>query len=241
MKRTVTRYLASTIGLLLVALGIALSIKSNLGTSPLSCPAYILSMWGSLSVGGFTIVVNVCLIAVQLAVLRSRFKLKYLMQIPASVVFGYLIDFWIWALQALQPVTLAARLLCLVACCLVTAVGVSLEVSSQGWMLSAEMTVYAFTKVIGKPFGTLKIWMDCIYVAISVFACLILFRNPFGSGDFTGIADVLLSRTPGVVIGAGTLLCAVLPGFLMRFTDPLADSVLESLRKRDEDRKWRNV
>ena len=33
--------------------------------------------------------------------------------------------------------------------------------------------------------------------------------------------DVLLARTPGVVIGLGTLLMAFLPGYLMRFTDPL--------------------
>ena len=33
----VVRYLVATLGLILVALGVALSLKSNLGTAPVSC------------------------------------------------------------------------------------------------------------------------------------------------------------------------------------------------------------
>ena len=241
MKRLAARYTASTIGLLLVALGIALTIISNLGTSPLSCPAYLLSLWGSLSVGTFTVIINTGLILVQLAVLWKRFKAKYLMQIPASFVFGYMIDFWVWVLGAFTPGTLAARILLVAASCVITAFGVSLEVGAQGWMLSAEMTVYAFTKVSPKPFGTLKVWMDCIYVLLAAGISWLIFRNPFGYGEFTGLTDTLLARVPGVVIGLGTLVSAVIPGWLMHRTDPWTDRMLERLRKRDEDRKWRRV
>ena len=63
--------------------------------------------------------------------------------------------------------------------------------------------------------------MDSSVVVISALLAFIFFGNFFGSGEFTGLADVLLARTPGVVIGLGTLLMAFLPGYLMRFTDPL--------------------
>ena len=241
MKRIASRYLASTIGLILVALGIALTINSNLGTSPLSCPAYILSLWGKLSVGEFTIIINTLLILIQLAVLRERFKLKYLMQIPASFVFGYLIDFWVWALASAIPHTLFARLAFCLVSCIITAFGVSLEVGAQGWMLSAELTVYAFTKVSPKPFSTLKVRMDCIYVVISAVLSYILFRNPFGAGEFTSLADTLLARAPGVMIGIGTVLSAILPGWMMRMSDPIIDKLLASLRQRDEDSKWSTI
>lgn len=241
MKRIAARYIASTIGLLLVALGIALTIISNLGTSPLSCPAYLLSLWGNLSVGTFTVIVNTFLILIQLAVLRKKFKAKYLMQIPASFVFGYMIDLWMWALASLSPATLMARLALVAASCIITAFGVSLEVGAQGWMLSAEMTVYAFTKVCTKPFGTIKVFMDCMYVVIAAGISFIIFRNPFGYGEFTTLPDTLLARVPGVVIGIGTLICAVIPGWLMHWTDPWTDRMLSRLRKRDEDRKWRRV
>ena len=241
MKRIASRYLASTIGLLFVALGIALTIISNLGTSPLSCPPYILSLWARPSVGEFTVMVNTALILVQLAVLRRQFKLKYLMQIPASFVFGYMIDFWLWALASVSPAMLFARFALVIVSCIITAFGISLEVGAQGWMLSAELTVYAFTKVSTKRFGTIKVWMDSLYVVIAAVISYLIFRNPFGYGEFTTIPDVLLSRVPGVVIGIGTIISAIIPGWLMHLTDPWMDSLLTNLRKRDEDRKWRRV
>ncbi|MBP5538434.1 MAG: hypothetical protein J6X69_01160, partial [Bacteroidales bacterium] len=52
------RYAVATVGLIFVALGVALSIISNLGTAPLSCPAYVLNLrWPALSVGTFTLLV----------------------------------------------------------------------------------------------------------------------------------------------------------------------------------------
>lgn len=240
-KRIAARYLASTIGLVLVAFGIALTIKSNLGTSPLSCPAYLLSLWGRPSIGTFTVIVNSSLILIQLAVLRKRFKAKYLMQIPASFVFGYLIDMCLWILGDFAPGTLSVRLLLVAISSIITAFGISLEVGAQGWMLSAEMTVYAITKVCTKTFGTIKVWMDCLFVVLAAGISYLIFRNPFGYGEFQSLSDTLLARTPGVVIGIGTLICAVLPGWLMHWTDPWMDRILVRLRQRDEDRKWRNV
>ena len=42
----VVRYLVATLGLILVALGVALSLKSNLGTAPVSCPPAVLNLNG---------------------------------------------------------------------------------------------------------------------------------------------------------------------------------------------------
>ena len=58
-KNIIIRYLVATLGLFLVALGVALSIKANLGTAPLSCPAYVLNLeYPSVSVGTFIFIVN---------------------------------------------------------------------------------------------------------------------------------------------------------------------------------------
>lgn len=221
-----------------MALGIALSIISNLGTSPLSCPAYILSLKWRPTVGEFTIIVNTSLILVQLLALRKLFKVKYLMQIPASFVFGYMIDFWMWALSALSPVTLFSRFALIFAGCVITAFGVSLEILAQAWMLSAEMTVYAFTKVTPYKFGNLKVAMDCLFVAIAAVLSWVLFKNPFGAGELVSFKDILLARASGVVIGVGTLVCAVLPGFFMRWSDPVADRIATRLMRFDTTRKW---
>ena len=221
-KDKLRRYGVATIGLMFVALGVALSIISNLGTAPLSCPAYVLNLrFPALSVGTFTLLVNISYLFIQIALLRKDFQARYLMQVVASAVFGYMIDGCLWALSWLHPATFAARLGLTLLAALVTAFGVSVEVVADAWMLSAEMTVNAFAKVLRKPFGPVKIVMDTLIVILSAALAWLFFSNPFGAGHVSGAADVLLARVPGIVIGLGTLLLALLPGALMRLTDPV--------------------
>ena len=220
-KDILTRYAVATVGLVFVALGVALSILSNLGTAPLSCPSYVLNLqWPILSVGTFTVLVNMVYMLIQIALLRKDFKARHLMQILASAVFGYLIDGCMWALSWLHPAGFAARIGLTLLAAVVTAFGVSVEVAADAWMLSAEMTVAAFAKVLRKPFGPVKVVMDSLMVVIAAVLAWFFFHNPFGAGAWTGAGDVLLARTEGIVIGLGTLLLAVLPGALMRLTDP---------------------
>ena len=221
-KDILSRYAVATVGLVFVAFGVALSIISNLGTAPLSCPSYVLNLkWPVLSVGTFTVLVNMTYMLLQIALLRRDFKAKHLMQVLASAVFGYLIDGCMWALSWLHPAGFAARIGLTLLAAAVTAFGVSIEVAADAWMLSAEMTVAAFAKVLRKPFGPVKVVMDSLTVVLAAVLAWFFFRNPFGAGAWTGAGDVLLARTEGIVIGLGTLLLAVLPGALMRLTDPL--------------------
>ena len=234
LKDILMRYGIATVGLVFVALGVALSIISNLGTAPLSCPAYVLNLkWPVLSVGTFTLLVNMTYLIIQYALLRKDFKAEYLMQIVASALFGYLIDGCMWALAWLHPASFAARLGLTVLAALVTAFGVSVEVAANAWMLSAEMTVGAFSKVFKKDFSRVKIVMDSLTVVLAALLAWIFFANPFGSGAWTNLGDVLLARTPGIVIGLGTLLLAFLPGYLMRLTDPLVARLLRGISGRN--------
>lgn len=218
--KLVRRYGLATIGLFLVALGVALSLISNLGCAPLSSTAYVFNLkWPGISVGVFTQIVNFTMIFVQLAVLGRKFKAEHLMQIVASFLFGYMIDGCMWALSWLTPAHYADRIALIVLAGLVTALGASIEVESKAWMLSAEMTVSAFSTRLGTDFGKTKVVMDSTMVVISAVCCVIFFANPFGASPFSSIADVLFARNPGIVIGLGTLIMAFLPGWFMRFTN----------------------
>ena len=151
------RYVVASVGLFMIAFAIALAIKSNLGTAPLSCVAYVLNLdIPGISVGAFTFLVNMVYILVQLAVLRKRFKLVSLMQVVASVVFGYMIDASLWMLGWLEPAGFGTRLLLILAAAAITALGTSIEVAANAWMVSAEMTVAAFSSTFGKEFGKVK-------------------------------------------------------------------------------------
>ena len=61
----IVRYLVASVGLFMIAFAIALAIKSNLGTAPLSCLAYVLNLdMPGISVGVFTFIVNMFYILV---------------------------------------------------------------------------------------------------------------------------------------------------------------------------------
>ena len=87
------RWLVGTLGLVLIAFGVALSLKSNLGTAPPSCPPAVLNLqWGAISFGTFTWMMHLLFIAAQMAMRRKVLDVHYLVQLAAAFVFGYLCD-----------------------------------------------------------------------------------------------------------------------------------------------------
>ncbi len=214
-KELVQRYSISTLGLVLVALGVGLSIKSNLGIAPPSCPPTLLNLkWTGVSVGTFTWMMHLLFILVQLAILRKRFKLRYLMQIPAAFVFGYLCDGAIWLFHSIEaPATqYAVQILLSLASVVVTAIGIKLEVLGDGWILAGDMTTAILANESRKPFGTVKVLFDITLVAVTALLAWIFFGHLTGNGST-------------VVIREGTLILAILTGLCMRVTDPLLDKL----------------
>ena len=209
LKNIAIRYGISTLGLIIVALGVGISIKSNLGISPPSCPPTILNLrWTEISVGTFTWMMHLVFIAIQALVLRKDFKLRYLMQIPAAFVFGYMCDAAIWLFDAIEaPAThYAVQILLSLASVVLTAIGIKLEVVGNGWILAGDKIVAVLADVLHRPFSSMKIIVDVTLVVLTAaFAW-------FSFGLLTGNGST-------VVIREGTLILAFLTGICMRFTD----------------------
>jgi uncharacterized membrane protein YczE len=207
------RYGIATLGLILVGIGVALSIKSDLGTAPVSCPPYVVNLWDSrLTVGEYTMIMHMIFILLQVVLLRKKFKLRYLMQIPAAVVFGVITDLSIWAFDWISVSTYAGRMLLCILTVVVTALGISLEVIGNAWMLAGEQTTAAIAEVTGIRFSRVKVGFDVLLVVLSAAFALLVFGNPFGNGTEH-------------VIREGTLILAIFTGVCMRLTDPLAEAV----------------
>ena len=223
-KDILIRYGISTFGLILVALGVGISIKSNLGIAPPSCPPTILNLrWTGITVGTFTWMMHLVFILVQLLILRKDFKLRYLMQIPAAFVFGYMCDASIWLFDAIaSPATnYLVQILLSLGAVVLTAIGIKLEVLGEGWILAGDMTTAVLAKVTKAPFGTVKVLFDIALVALTaVFAW-------FAFGLLTGNGAT-------VVIREGTLILAFLTGLCMRVTDPWMDKLFGPLVPRHE-------
>lgn len=221
-KSILVRYGISTLGLVVVALGVGLSIKSNLGIAPLSCIPTILSLrWPQISVGTFTWGFNLLFIVLQACILRKDFKWKHVLQVIPILIFGYLVDGAIWLFDALEtPATCywVQMLLCLAAVVL-TAVGIRLEVVGEGWILPADSTLHVITQRTKVKFSTIKVIMDVTLVAVTVILSLVFFSR------FTG------NETTNV-IREGTVIQAVLTGLCMKLTDPLLDRVFYPIVKK---------
>ena len=215
MKSLLKRYAISTLGLIIVALGVGLSIKSNLGIAPPSCPPTILSLkWSALSVGTFTWITHIVYILTQWLLLGKRFELRYLMQIPAAFVFGYMCDASIWLFNAINaPATnYLIQILLSLAAVVLTAIGIKLEVVGDGWILAGDKLVAVLSEVTRAPFSRVKVIFDIVMVALTAAFSLVVFGLLDGNGHT-------------VVIREGTLILAILTGICMRFTDPLIDRI----------------
>lgn len=218
------RYGISTLGLVIVALGVGVSIKSNLGIAPPSCPPAILNLrWTAVSVGTFTWMMHLFFILLQAIILRKDFKLRFLMQIPAAFVFGYLCDGAIWLFHALDaPATnYLVQILLSLAAVLLTAIGIKLEVLGEGWILAGDMTTAVLSRVTHASFGTVKVLFDLALVALTAFFAYFSFGLLTGNGST-------------VVIREGTLILAFLTGLCMRVTDPILDRLFGRFVPRHE-------
>ena len=216
-KGILVRYGISTLGLVVVALGVGLSIKSNLGIAPLSCIPTVLNLkFTAVSVGTFTWIFNLLFIVIQAFVLKKDFKWTHVLQVLPILIFGYMVDGAIWLFDAIQsPATnyWVQLALCLVSVVL-TAVGIRLEVVGEGWILPADNLLHIITQRTHAKFAVVKVLLDVTLVAITVILALVFFGLLTGNGHT-------------MVVREGTLIQAVLTGLCMHLTDPLINGWLQ--------------
>ena len=191
------RYLIFLVGLFVNSLGVSLITKANLGTSPISSIPYVLSLNFPFTLGNFTIFFSIFLIVLQLIILRKNFKLEHILQIPASIIFGYFIDLTMILFSWVNPETYIMKIVYLLIGCLILGVGVYMEVLADVVMLPGESFVRAIVLTWKTNFGTTKI---CFDVSMSVIAAVLSF--------------VFAGRLDGV--REGTVIAALLVGFIAR-------------------------
>ena len=189
-----------------MAFGVAFSIKAALGTSPISSVPYVTSTISGLSVGTTTIIMNFMFVLIQIAILRKKYDWFQLLQFPAAIVFGTMIDV---AEYLLKPVAfsnyLEQWLLCVVGVFLV-ALGVSVEVMANLVTTAGEGIVLAICQVAPVKFSNMKVAFDVTLVCISIALSFIFL------GHLDGVRE-------------GTIAAAVFVGLITKQTNKLTKKV----------------
>lgn len=199
-KELVKRYILFIISLFISALGVAITKHGELGVSPISSVANVLSyQFSFLSMGSWLIVWNCVLIVGQILILRKKFEPIQLLQVPLSFLFGYFTDLGMFLVSFIPADIYVVRLALVVIGVIVLGFGISLSVIANVIMNAGEAFVKAIADTTCKNFGNIKIIFDISCVTLAIILSLIFF-------DFTLVGT-----------REGTIIAAIFTGFVVKF------------------------
>lgn len=203
MKNMKVRLPMYFIGLFVMTIGIALSVKSNLGVSPVSSIPYTMTcVWG-IEMGKATILFHVVLVLIQILLLRKNFKPVQLLQIPVGIVFGYFTTFCNYMVSFLPtPNNLIIRIIMLLASAFFIAFGIFLYLPPNLIPLAGEGCMQAVSSVTHIEFSKVKIAFDCTMVLVSAVTCLGILHSLGSVGIGTIIAAFLVGTMVGIITKA---------------------------------------
>ena len=195
----IKRILVFCVGQFILAVSVVLAARSSLGASPTTAiPNVIYNILVSkgitnIGLGMLTTGVYIIFMLIQLLLLRKDFKLYMLLEIAVSLLFGYFIS----AAQALlaplpDPAGYIGRLIYLLVCIPIVALGVVVYVSAQLVSAPAEGVTAAMSAKIGWPIPKCKLIFDSTVVVIAAIISLIFFRGLSGVREGTIILALLV-------------------------------------------------
>lgn len=179
-------------GTLINALGITLITKAYLGTSPISSLPFVLSLGFSPSFGTLTFVFNMIFFAGQVILLKKDFPKLQILQIPITIIFSLLIDFFMYIFRHVKPANYILSLILLVLGCSVMALGITLAVRAKLILTPGNAFVQALSDRTKKPYGNVEIVFDTTLTVLAIIASFILFGKFRGVREGTIISSFLV-------------------------------------------------
>ncbi|MDE6243430.1 MAG: hypothetical protein K2M14_05410 [Muribaculaceae bacterium] len=190
--------------------GVALCVRSNLGSGVISSIPMSFSLAGEAglalgwTIGGYTNIMNVILVAAQILVLRQRFEPVQLFQLLIGFVFGFLLDVNMWLTSFFSSYeALTAQIAAQFLGATILGCAVALEIRCGSVTMPGEGIQVAIARVTGKPFPIIKIIVDTTLVLLAVISGYYFFGT-----------------WPKTVVGAGTLFAMFYVGFVVKLINP---------------------
>lgn len=194
------------VSLFIMTFGVAVCVRSMLGSSVISTLPYVFETAGkkglgvpALTIGQYTYMMNAVLVLGQIMILRSKFEPVQLFQLLVGFVFGSLIDLNMLFTQWLVPDTLVLKIISQIAGCTVLGIGISLEVRCGSVTMPGEGFPVAISVMSGIEFPKVKIMVDTMLVVLAVVFCFVFF------GEWLWY-----------IVGIGTLFAMVYVGMVVR-------------------------
>ncbi|MDO4622842.1 MAG: DUF6198 family protein [Eubacteriales bacterium] len=181
-----------TFGLLILALGIILNTKSQLGVSPIISVPYSFSAVFGLNFGNASLVMYCILAAIEYLLEWERFKLYDLLQIPLSIVFTRFFNLF----GALLPeaTNVPEKAACLIAGIILTGIGAAMSMNARLVPNPGDGIVQAISDRVKKPTGFCKNCLDVGCVCTTLLVGFLFAGHPVGVGIGTIAAMIGVGR-----------------------------------------------
>lgn len=194
-RELLRRFLLFGISLFIIAFGISIITRSDLGTSPISSVPYVASLNTPLTMGTYFFIFTIVLICMQMLLLGKRGiierKVELLMQFPVAFVLSVFTDATMWMLHSYAPEAYALKIASLIIGCVILALGICLEVMADVTMISAEYTIQFATLRFKRDFGTIKVCFDVSLVIMAILCSWALAGRIDGVREGTVIAALI--------------------------------------------------
>lgn len=186
------RFILLCSGLIIMAIGVAFSIKAGLGTSPISSVPYVTAKISGLSVGITTIIMNALFIIIQICILNKEYDWFQLLQFPAAILFGSTIDIAVLFIDFISISSYWQQWILCILGIIFLALGISFEIQANLVTTAGEGVVLAICKVFPIKFGNMKVIFDITLVTLSVLLSIIFLGEPTGVREGTIAAAILV-------------------------------------------------
>ena len=192
----IKNYALFLIGLFIASMGVALSAKAGLGTSPVASVPYSVSLVNhALTFGWWLNMWSVLQIAVQIALLRKKCKpVEIIIQTILAFVYSYLTDFSCKLISGLQANNYIMQFALMILSCFVLGFGIWIQFKGGVAMLPGEAMNRAISEVTGKKYENIKIFFDVLYIIVAAAICFIFIGKLEGVREGSIIAAVLIGN-----------------------------------------------
>lgn len=205
----VWQHILLLICLFFMTFGVALCVRSDLGSGVISAIPMVFSIAGTdglapgLTIGQYTNIMNVILVAAQILVLRKRFEKFQLLQLIVGFIFGLFLDLNMGITGLIDYSALWVKILAQLAGCTILAIAIAFEIRCGSVTMPGEGIQVAVSRVSGQPFPKVKIAIDTLLVTLAVVSGFCFY-----------------GRWMWNVVGPGTLFAMFYVGYVVKLVSP---------------------
>ena len=196
MNKKGIQFLVYIIGMFILALGLTLNTKANLGVSPIISVPYSISQITGYNFGDLTFVVYAIFVVIQIIIhlkLKKNKKIvSNLLQLPLSLIFTRLLNIFSTYIPTSQ--NLGIRFIVLAFAIICTGIGAAMSLSMQLVPNPGDGIVQALAERFNKSVGLTKNLFDCLNLCITLCISIFIAHQIVGIGIGTVIAVLGVGR-----------------------------------------------